>query len=292
MPSQINETDRQGFRRDLAKKAVALAMESRWADAVNANRAILAAFPNDVEAYNRMGKALTEAGRVVEARAAFGRVLELSPHNPIARRNLDRLGKLSDGESGSPGGVSESRRVFIEESGKSGVTPLINLGRTAQLLKEAPGHPVTLRVEGRSLKAYGIGDSYLGQVEPRLGSRLIRLMGGGNRYEAAVKSVAEREFVIMIREVFQHPSQIGSVSFPSRRNGRRDGNRDSQVGIASGGGVSKGDIAQYETVAIKDWSSDDTEPGDDDEIAPVYHRVLDPVSGQMAPVSSEDDELV
>ena len=292
MSSQTYEADRQGLRRDLAKKAVALAMESRWADAVNANRAILASFPNDVEAYNRMGKALTEVGRVVEARAAFGRVLELSPHNPIAKRNLERLGKLSDGEPGPSAAASDSRRVFIEESGKSGATPLIDLGRTADLLKEAPGHPVALRVEGRSLRAYGIGDGYLGQVEPRLGSRLIRLMRGGNRYEAAVKSVDEREFVIMIREVFQHPSQSGSVSFPTPRNGSRGAHRDSLVGITSGGGVSKGDIAQYETVAVKDWSSDDTEPGDDDDIAQVYHRVLDPVSGQMAPVSAEDDELI
>ena len=288
---QTYETDRQGFRKDLAKKAVALAMESRWADAVNANRAILSAFPNDVEAYNRMGKALTEAGRVAEARAAFQRVLELSPHNPIAKRNLDRLGKLADGEPAPSTGASESRRVFIEESGKSGATPLINLGRTSELLKEAPGHSVTLRVEGRSLKAYGIGDSYLGQLEPRLGSRLIRLMRGGNRYEAAVKSVGDREFVIMVREVFQHHSQKGSVSFPSR-DGARDGYRDSLVGINSTGVAGKGDIAQYETVAIKDWSSDDTEPGDDDEFSPVYHRVLDPASGQMAPVSSEDDEVV
>jgi hypothetical protein len=292
MASQSHETDRQEVKRDLAKKAVALAMESRWADAVNANRAILAAFPNDVEAYNRMGKALTEVGRVAEARSAFGRVLELSPHNPIARKNLDRLGKLADGEAGPPAGVSESRRVFIEESGKSAATPLINLGRTSDLLKEAPGHPVTLRVEGRSLRDYGIGDGYLGQVEPRLGSRLTRLMRGGNRYEAAVKSVAERDCVIMIREVFQHASQIGSVSFPSQKNGSRAAQRGSLAGITPGGGVSKGEVSQYETVAVKDWSSDDTEPGDDDEFSSVYHQVLDPVSGQIAPVSSEDDELV
>ncbi len=291
MSLQSYETDKQGFRKDLAKKAVALAMESRWADAVHANRAILSVFPNDVEAYNRMGKALTEAGRVAEARAAFQRVLELSPHNPIARRNLDRLGKLADGEPGQSTGASGSRRVFIEESGKSRAIPLINLGRTADLLKEAPGHPVTLGVEGRSLKAHGIADSYLGQVEPRLGSRLIRLMRGGNRYEAAVKSVGDREFVIMVREVFQHPSQKGSVSFPSR-DGARGGYRDSLVGLTSGGGTGKGEVARYETVAVKDWSSDDTEPGDDDEFAPVYDRVLDPVSGQMAPVSSEDDEIV
>ena len=97
----------------------------------------------------------------------------------------------------------------------------------------------------------------------------------------------------MIREVFQHASQIGSVSFPSQRNGSqgaRQGRRWPES--PSGGGVSKGEVSQYETVAVKDWSSDDTEPGDDDEFSSVYHQVLDPVSGQMAPVSSEDDELV
>jgi hypothetical protein len=291
MSSQTYEADRQGVRKDLAKKAVDLAMESRWADAVHANRAILAVFPNDVEAYNRMGKALTEVGRVVEARAAFARVLDLSPHNAIAKKNLERLGKLVDGEPGLSAGAKEARRVFIEESGKSGATPLINLGRTVELLKEAPGHPVTLRAEGRSLKAYGIRDSYLGQVEPRLGSRLIRLMRGGNRYDAAAKSVGEREFVIMIREAFQHPSQMGSVSFPSRDNAR-GGHRNSLIGMTSGGGASKGEITQYVTLAVKDWSSDDTEPGDDEAFSPVIHRVLDPVSGQADPVTGHEEELV
>ena len=284
MSSQAYTADRQGVRRDLAKRAVALAMKSRWAEAVHANRAILAEFPNDVEAYNRMGKALAEVGRVVEARAAFARVLDLSPHNSIAKKNLDRLGKLADGESGPSASSSEPRRVFIEESGKSGVTPLIDLGRASDLLKVAPGHPVTLRVEGSSLKAYGSMDVYLGQVEPRLGSRLIRLMRGGNRYEAAVKSAGEGELAIMIREVFQHPSQTGAVSFPSR-DSARGGYRDSLIGMTASVGAGKGEIAQYETVAIKDWSSDDTEPGDDEAFSPVLHRVLDPVSG-------EEEELI
>ena len=292
MSSQAHAADRQGFRRDLAKRAVALAMKSRWAEAVNVNRAILAEFPNDVEAYNRMAKALAEVGRVAEARAAFARVLDLSPHNAIAKKNLERLGKLADGEPGPAPSASGARRVFIEESGKSGVTTLINLGPAADLLKEAPGHQVTLSVDGRALKAHGIRDCYLGQVEPRLGSRLIRLMRGGNRYEAAVKSVGEGELAILIREVFQHPSQSRSVSFHSHRSGNRGGHRDSLIGMTSGGSASKGEVTQYETLAAKDWSSDDTEPGDDEAFSPVLHGVLDPASGQVDSVSGQEDELV
>ena len=95
----------------------------------------------------------------------------------------------------------------------------------------------------------------------------------------------------MIREAFQHPSQMGSVSFPSRDNAR-GGHRNSLIMMTSGGGASKGEITQYVTLAVKDWSSDDTEPGDDEAFSPVIHRVLDPVSGQADPVTGHEEEFV
>ena len=45
-------------------------------------------------------------------------------------------------------------------------------------------------------------------------------------------------------------------------------------------------------LAVKDWSSDDTEPGDDEAFSPVLHGVLDPASGQVDSVSGQEDELV
>ena len=45
-----------------AKEAIALAMQGRWEEAVAANRAILELFPEDVDAYNRLGSALMELG--------------------------------------------------------------------------------------------------------------------------------------------------------------------------------------------------------------------------------------
>jgi hypothetical protein len=57
---------------------------------------------------------------------------------------------------------------------------------------------------------------YLGQVEPRHAQRLIKLTNGGNRYAASVVSASEKTVSVIIREVFQHPSQAGQPSFPSR----------------------------------------------------------------------------
>ena len=240
-------------------------MKSRWREAIYANQVILADFPNDVEAYNRLGKALTEEGRLHEARDAFACVLSLSPHNPIARKNLERLMQIGDSRTAPSAAAGLARRAFMEESGKSGIAPLINLAPALDMLKEAPGRLVTLKTEGGALKAYSAGDKYLGQVEPRLGSRLINLMRRGNRYEAAVISVGESHLEVIIRETFRHRSMNGAVPFPSKGNGEHGVDLvDSTPGYEAG----EEEVEQGETIPIKDWSNDDTEPGDDEAFTP------------------------
>ena len=76
---------RSRIRREKSKEAIAMAMENRWEDATGVNRSIIELFPDDIEAYNRLGKALFELGRYDEARTAFTKALELSPSNTIAR---------------------------------------------------------------------------------------------------------------------------------------------------------------------------------------------------------------
>jgi hypothetical protein len=57
---------------------------------------------------------------------------------------------------------------------------------------------------------------YLGQVEPRHAQRLIKLMEGGNKYAAAIVSSTEDKVSVIIREVYQDPSQAGQLSFPPK----------------------------------------------------------------------------
>ena len=263
--------DRHKLRKDKVKRAVALAMQSRWSEAEEANLSILGDFPEDLETYNRLGKALTELGRYREAKSAFQRVLEMSPHNAIARKNLDRLNQLGDDAPSRKVVNRATPRVFIEESGKAGVTSLINLASPKELLKMVPGHPVRIYSESGGLKVASSDGEYLGQVEPRLASRLTRLMVGGNRYEATVTSAGERELTVIVREVFQDPSQAGTASFPSR------GAADYRVylpGTALGYELGDEDGQEVDLSVLKDWSDDDTEPGDDAAFSPVVHRII------------------
>lgn len=275
--TQSHVEDKAKLRKDLSKKAVALAMKSRWKEASAVNRAILKDSPRDLEAWNRLGKALSELGCVAEARDAFGRALEVSPHNSIARKNFERLNRLDEDEQPALITSGASAQAFIEEGGNSGVTSLVSLAPPNALLKLSPGHPIDLRCEGGGLKVFRASGDYVGRVESRLASRLARLINGGNRYDATVRSVSEREVVIIIRESFRHHSQAHVPSFPARVTGP-------YPVYLSGAAIDYGlsdEMGDEEQLSVKDWSNDDTEPGDDAAFTPVIHRIINDPGGEL-----------
>lgn len=202
------------IKRQSAEQAIQLAMESRWEEAAESNRAILALFPSDVDAYNRLGKALSELGRYAEAREAYGQALELDPGNVIARKNLERLaglGEARDKRREVAQGVAP--RLFIEEMGKTGLTVLQRVA-TDIVAKLTAGDRVELQPRGNILVVESPGGDYVGEVEPKLSLRLLKLMEGGNRYAAAIASVSNGHCRVIIKEVYQDPSQVGRPSFP------------------------------------------------------------------------------
>ena len=276
----LTNKSRDKVRRDRAKKAVALAMQGNWDDAVAMNCAILKEFPDDLEAHNRLGKALSEVGRNREARTAFQRALEISPHNGIARKNLDRLMSIGDQDAPrSKGSVEAAPKVFIEESGKATTTSLVSLASPKALLNLAPGHQVNLGIDSNRVKVMDASGEYVGSVEPKLTARLLRLVRGGNQYEAAVTSAGAQELTIIIRETYKHPSQAGIVSFPHRAGANHRVYVSGSVLAYDENDPEEGSLIGR---SIKDWSDDDTEPGDDDAFAPVIHRIIN---------SSGDDDL-
>ena len=66
------------LRRETSKEAISLAMENRWEEAVSANQTIVVEFPEDIEAYNRLGKAFVELGRYRNAKVAFQAAVAIS----------------------------------------------------------------------------------------------------------------------------------------------------------------------------------------------------------------------
>jgi tetratricopeptide (TPR) repeat protein len=217
--TQYQPEDGAKLKRRWVEQAVSLAMQNRWADAVEVNRRILEQFPNDVDAHNRLGRALTELGNYSEARDAYTRAVELDPHNTIARKNIARLSILPEEKAPVKAQEQVDPRLFIAETGKTGVTLLVRPAPRETLAKMTVGDKVYLKPEGRALIILNASGNYLGQVEPRLSQRLIDLMRGGNRYAAAMMSMEDTNVRVIIREVYQDPSQSGKISFPTKGEG-------------------------------------------------------------------------
>jgi len=62
------EEDKSRLKRQVSKHAVALAMQGRWQEVVVANKALLETFPDDIDAFNRLGRAYVELGEYALAR--------------------------------------------------------------------------------------------------------------------------------------------------------------------------------------------------------------------------------
>jgi len=209
------EEDKARLRRKASQEAIALAMQSRWQEAITVNQSIIELFPTDIDAYNRLGRAYTELGEFAKAKEAYSRTIKLDPYNSIAKRNLQRLSLLR----ATKVSVKEERReaspdLFIGEMGKAGVINLKDLAPKEVLAKMAAGNQVYLKVRGRQLVVENEQGEYLGLVEPSHGLRLARLVEGGNKYASAIVNINANSLRVIIRETFQHPSQVGRLSFP------------------------------------------------------------------------------
>lgn len=207
--------ERTRLRKQMSDQAVKLAVNSRWQEAANLNREYIRTFGEEAEAYNRLGKALTELGQISDAREAYGKALDLDPTNTIARRNLDRLAVMKDTAAASAAPSQLDTRLFVEETGTAAVARLQATNPEVSALLDA-GDIVNLEVQGNAVNVLTVKGDYVGMVEPRIGLRLSKMMTAGNQYSAAMVTTTG-ELKVMLRETFKHPSMIDKVSFPTGR---------------------------------------------------------------------------
>jgi hypothetical protein len=204
------------FKEQRSREAIELAMQANWQEAVDVNKEILEKFPQDVDTLNRLGRAYLELGQYKQSRESYGNSVKVDPYNAIANRNLRRLNDLKGKEKVEVETDKVEPEQFIEELGKSGVVGLTDLAVKESRAGVVAGDKAVLKVDSSFLVVDNSRGNYLGKVEKKYALRLIRLMLGGNKYSAiVVKSTAEG-MTVMVREIFQHPSQAGKLSFPPK----------------------------------------------------------------------------
>jgi len=244
--------DRLRQKRTKSEQAISLAMKNRWEEAAQLNREILDMFPNEVDAYNRLGKALTELGKYSDARDAYAHAAKLDPLNGIATKNLQRLGKLAAEGSAAPPPSPVDPRLFIEESGKTTVTQLTDVRRSEIMAKLSAGDQLQIERRGNQVIIADLTGREIGRVEPKLEQDLIRLLDLGNQYAVFVTSGNEHVVNVIIRET-QRAAAMGNR--PSFR----------PSAAPDGGGVrayTREGMLRYE---LEGEEEEDDEMGDDEE---------------------------
>lgn len=205
-------------RSQYAEDAVQLAIQGKWDEAVKLNRFIIDNFGPDEETHNRLGKALSELGKLKEAKASYEVALKLNPMNSIAKKNAARINALLHQKEGlKVGGVRVDLNLFVEEMGKTVITTVEAPANADISSKVAAGDVAELKIEGDGIVAETSRGVRIGALEAKLARRLIKFMRGGNRYQAGVTSVDGSAVKLIVRETYQDPKFAGKPSFPMRR---------------------------------------------------------------------------
>ena len=213
-----SRTETQGrAKRQIADLARQHAAESNWAEAIKVNQLIIERTPRDVDAHNRLGKALFELHRYRSAYEAYQTAASLDPANVIAQRNLSRIEPLKDiEEDGDVRAMQQVIRpgVFVEEVGKTYVDDLVHVADQEILTELSSGNQLAIEPDGDSVNIVDASGRYIGQVEPRLAKRLLELIEIGNRYDVYVTSSSGQSVRVIIREAYKDPSMGNRLSFP------------------------------------------------------------------------------
>jgi tetratricopeptide (TPR) repeat protein len=195
-------------------EAVGLAVDARWDEAVEINEFIIRSFGADEGAQNRLGKALTELGRLEDAKSAYDATLAINPMNPVARKNTAKLESLINAKDILKGGpVKVDLNLFVEEMGKTTTTTL-RAAADDVCSKITAGDVAEVRVDGDVIEVDTVRGVRVGSLEPKLARRLIKFIQGGNRYQAGITSCEGSTVKVIVRESYQDPKFQGKPSFP------------------------------------------------------------------------------
>ena len=275
-------------RSQYAEDAVQLAIAGKWEEAVKLNKFIIDNFGPDEETQNRLGKALSELGKLKEAKAAYEAALKLNPMNSIAKKNAARINALVHQKEGlKVGGVKVDLNLFVEEMGKTVITTVDAPPNTDLSSKVAAGDVAELKIDGDGIVADTSRGVRIGALEAKLARRLTKFMRGGNRYQAGVTAVDGNQVKLIVRETYQDPKFAGKPSFPMRRKREVEFRPYAKESLLSREVEVYGEDEEEEAIAAAPVSDDMEEEGMhavEDEAEPMDFS--DEADGDM----DEDDE--
>ncbi len=182
----------------LKAQAIQIALTGNWEMAVAINQEILKETPEDIDALNRLAFAYSIIGKSKLAKDAYQKVLLIDSCNPIALKNLKKLGESASRKTTTSQLMGT---MFLEESGKTKIVSLINTAQPKILRTLQIGQLLKLGIKRLKIFVTDSQGQFIGMLPDDIGTRLIKFIDGGNEYETYIKSVEDHKVVVFMREV-------------------------------------------------------------------------------------------
>lgn len=217
---------------DLYRLALDCALNCNWEKALEINLKLLKLEPVSTECLNRIAKAHFELGSYSKAKKLYQQVLALDPYNMIAQKNLKRVNSFNskskdadnagglkpdfpeipqDGQNGNGTFISPS--LFLEEPGVTKTVNLVKVAEPQKLLKLSFGTRINMVPKKRGITVYDSNNNYIGALPDDFAHHLSKLIKGGNKYQAIIKSIKSNGLTVLVREIFRSKKFRNQASF-------------------------------------------------------------------------------
>ena len=199
----------------LKDKAIQAMLLGDWKNATSLNKTLLSENPKDIDALNRLAYAFTILGKIQDARSTYRKVLKLDVLNQIAIRNIKKLIDFGPRQiAKSVSSIKGVNNIFLEETGKTKIISLVNTTQPKIIALLKTGQPVITAIKRSKIFIQDQNKQYLGVLPDDIGRRLIKLIKGGNAYEACIKSATEHNVSVFIKEIKRVSRYKNQPSFP------------------------------------------------------------------------------
>ena len=216
----------------LKDKAIQAMLLGDWKNATSLNKALIKEDPKDIDALNRLAYAFTILGKIQDAKSTYRKVLKIDILNQIAIRNIKKLTDLGPkriSKSLSP--VKGVNNIFLEETGKTKIISLVNTAQPRIIALLTTGQPVVIATKRSKIFVQDQNKQYLGVLPDDVGRRLIKLIKGGNRYTACIKSATEHNVCVFVKETKRVSKYRNQPSFPQTADQDLALSKDNRVKI-------------------------------------------------------------
>jgi len=199
----------------LKDKAIQAMLLGDWKNATSLNKSLINENPKDIDALNRLAYAFTILGKIQDARSTYRKVLKLDILNQIAIRNIKKLTDFSPRQiAKSINSIKGVNNIFLEETGKTKIISLVNTAQPKIIALLTTGQPVVIAIKRSKIFVQDQNKQYLGVLPDDIGRRLIKLIKGGNIYQACIKSATEHNVSVFVKETKRVSRYKNQPSFP------------------------------------------------------------------------------